>query len=83
MRSDFGGMKMTIEDRCTFIRGERLSSMDCNATVICNYCSPPTGNSEDNDFSSITALLKALHCGDLLSHSPALYNSKFLGGIFA
>ena len=24
------------------------------------------GNSKDNDFSSITALLKALHCGDLL-----------------
>ena len=28
---------------------------------------PPTGNSGDNDFSSITALLKDLHCGDLLS----------------
>ena len=27
---------------------------------------PPTGNSGDNDFSSITALLKALYCGDLL-----------------
>ena len=26
----------------------------------------PTGNSGDNDFSSITALLKALYCGDLL-----------------
>ena len=26
----------------------------------------PTGNSGDNDVSSITALLKALHCGDLL-----------------
>ena len=27
---------------------------------------PPIGNSGDNDFSSITALLKALYCGDLL-----------------
>ena len=27
---------------------------------------PPTGNSGGNDFSSITALLKALYCGDLL-----------------
>ena len=27
---------------------------------------PPTGNSGDNEFSSIKALLKALHCGDLL-----------------
>ena len=33
---------------------------------ICNHCPPPTGNSKDNDFSSITALLKVLHCGDLL-----------------
>ena len=46
---------------------------------------PPTVNSEDNNFSSITALLKDFHCGagwgrggggrggqDLLSHSPAL-----------
>ena len=46
-----------------------------NAPVICNHCAPPpppapthtpTGNSGDNDFSSIKALLKALHCGDLL-----------------
>ena len=39
-----------------------------NAPVICNHCPPPppTGNSGDNDFSSITALLKALHCGGLL-----------------
>ena len=37
-----------------------------NAPVICNHCSPPTGNSRDNDFSSTTALLKALYCGDLL-----------------
>ena len=29
-------------------------------------CPPPTGNSGDNDFSAITALLKALYCGDLL-----------------
>ena len=94
---------------------------------------PPMGNIGDNDFSSITVLLKALHCGeDLLrvitllfiivnstevyicvisqarhcggarkviaphispaiprpfpqgsaeSHNPALYNSKFHGGI--
>ena len=27
---------------------------------------PPTRNSGDNNFSSITALLKALYCGDLL-----------------
>ena len=27
---------------------------------------PRTGNSGDNDFSSITALLKTLYCGDLL-----------------
>ena len=36
------------------------------APVICNHYPPnKTGNSGDN-FSSITALLKALHCGDLL-----------------
>ena len=33
------------------------------------------GNRRDNNFSSIIAQ----HCGDLLSHSPALYNSKFHG----
>ena len=37
-----------------------------SAQVICNHCSPPMGNSGDNDFSSTTALLKALHCGELL-----------------
>ena len=45
------------------------------APVICNHCTrappprsppPPTGNSGDNNFSSITVLLKALYCGDLL-----------------
>ena len=44
---------------------------------------PPTGNSGDNDFSSIRALLKALHCGGPAeSISPALYKSKFHRGIF-
>ena len=38
------------------------------APVICNTVPPPppTGNSGDKDFSSITALLKALYSGDLL-----------------
>ena len=31
-----------------------------------------TGNS-GNNISYITALLKAVHCGDLTSHSPALF----------
>ena len=35
-------------------------------TRMCNHCPPPTGSSRDNDFSSIRALLKALHCGNLL-----------------
>ena len=34
---------------------------------------PPTGNSGDNDFSSITALLKALYCGDLLRVKALLF----------
>ena len=40
-----------------------------NAPVICNHCPTPpapTGNRGVNDFSSVIALLKALHCGDLL-----------------
>ena len=40
----------------------------------------PVIYSRDSDFSSITALLKALYCGDLLkSQSTALYKSKFHG----
>ena len=34
---------------------------------------PPTGNSGDNNFSSITALLKALHRGDLLGVIALLF----------
>ena len=33
----------------------------------------PTGNSGDNDFSSITVLLKALYCGDLLRVMALLF----------
>ena len=47
------------------------------------HCTPPLspiyGNSGDNDFSSITALLKVLHCGDLLRVTTLLFiiiNSK-------
>ena len=39
----------------------------------------PTGNSGDNDISSIKALLKVLHCGDLLRVIAPLFiivNSK-------
>ena len=36
---------------------------------------PPTGHSGDNNFSSITVLLRGL----AESHSPALYNIKFHG----
>ena len=34
---------------------------------------PPTENSGDNDFSSITALLKAQHCGELLRNISLLF----------
>ena len=40
----------------------RHGVQNSNAPVICNHCPPLTGNSGDNDFSSITAL----YCGDLL-----------------
>ena len=45
---------------------------------------PPTGNSRDNMFSSMKALLKKPCTAGISaeSHSPALYNSKFHWGIF-
>ena len=68
-----------------------------SAPVICNHCSaragisprdstapPPLGNSGDNDFSSITALLKALHCGHLLRVIAMLFMIvlKSHGGVY-
>ena len=43
---------------------------------------PPTGNSGDNDFSSIRALLKALHCGDLLSVIALLFIRVNFTGVY-
>ena len=49
------------------------------APVICNHLPtpnprpPPTGNSGDNDFSSTTALLKALYCGNLMRAIALLF----------
>ena len=60
-----------------------------NAPVICNHCPPPpppppppTGNSGDNDFSSIRALLKTLHCGDLLRVIALLFIRVNFTGVY-
>ena len=49
---------------------------NCFSLSVC-HCTPPLsptyGNSGDNYFSSITALLKALHCGDLLRVTTLLF----------
>ena len=54
------------------------------APVICNHCPPPTprGNSGDNDFSSITALLKALYCGDLLREIALFFIRVNSSGVY-
>ena len=43
---------------------------------------PSTGNSGDDNFSSTTALLKVLHCGDLLRVTAPLFILVNLMGVY-
>ena len=56
----------------------KIYTFIANVPVICNHCPPHTGNSGDYDFPLFTALLKALHCGDLLRViAPLFININF------
>ena len=64
-----------------------MAHLLCYAPVSCNHCpSPPTphlqGNSGDDDFSSIKALLKALHCKDLLRVIARLFITVNSTGVY-